>query len=370
MTVKVPLQKKIFTTMDVTPSLVNNLTHQVSEVQQWSLFFREKLIPTAAVLAFYLLTGTFGNGLILFIHLSKMPRNDNRYFITVLSGVNLFACWVSTAFFFTLIYFNVNYPSDFTCKTFYFLIFVFLLESAGLIVVITIQRYLKLCRPNNQQMNDKHKKTAICLSVVTSLATGFPCFYTSGVGPIGGHLNITGTYCWIRTHRYYEVEITQTTVTAILLILFFVVNCVLYRKIGVVLIRLSIRRRQRLGDNQDSAPDRNAWEAESSFIQSEPTTEYVERRRRRPIHVNFYRMFLTMFCTYVIVFIPTICLKIVSYFDKTLWFNVQGGLDINFIHICQDLFMLKFSVDPIIYGYFDLAFRQKVVELFSNCCKR
>lgn len=344
-----------------------NLTQEFSDLKFSSSYFRRKLIPSAAILAFYLLTGICGNILILYVHLVKMTRNDNRYFITILSGVNLAACCVTNVFFFTQIYFNLNYPSDWMCKSFLFLTVFFVMESAWLIVMITIHRYLKLCRPHHQQMNDKHKKIAMFLSVVISIATGFPCFYSSGLGPISGHLNITGEYCWIRSKSFPEVGIAQTTTLAILLGSCFLLCCVLYRKIGKVLIRLSVKRRERLGEFRDSAHDQSAWDAEFSFIQSQPSNGYTERRRQRPIHVNFYRMFLTMFCTYVLVFIPTLTLLVVvSHFDQSLWLNVDSAIDINVIHILQNLFIFKFSADPVIYGYFDIDFRQKIVELFRR----
>lgn len=97
-----------------------NLTQEFSDLEFLSSYFRRKLIPSAAVLAFYLLTGICGNILILYIHLVKMTRNDNRYFITILSGVNLAACCVTNVFFFTQIYFNLDYPSDWMCKSFLF----------------------------------------------------------------------------------------------------------------------------------------------------------------------------------------------------------------------------------------------------------
>jgi hypothetical protein len=50
-----------------------------------------------------------------------------------------------------------------------------------------------------------------------------------------------------------------------------------------------------------------------------------------------------------------------------MWFVVEGGVDVNVIHTLQNTFLLKFSADPVIYGYFDLAFRQKVFDIFK--CK-
>lgn len=348
---------------------MENNTKYYGDIERWNSYFRRKLIPTGVVLTIYLLTGTLGNILILYIHLKQMPKNDNRYIITVLSFVNLVACCVTTTFFFTLTFFNMNYPSDIMCKTFFFLTVFFVVESAGLIVIITVQRYLKLCKPYSRQMTDRHKRLAILISIVTSLAMSFPCFYSSGQGPIGSHLNVSGTYCWIRGEHYEEVGIAQTCALAVLLGSFFICSCLLYRKIGQVLIQLSIRRRIREGDGETTERDKNVCDTDVSFIQSEQNTDFVERRRRKPIHVNFYRMFLTMFCVYVISSIPTITILMISHFDHSIWFNVEGGgIDVNVIHTLQDMFLLKFSADPVIYGYFDIAFRQKVVEIFK--CKR
>lgn len=90
----------------------------------------------------------------------------------------------------------------------------------------------------------------------------------------------------------------------------------------------------------------------------------IKGSRKAKTKVNFNVMFITIVMFYLLSYIPTGVMFIVSATDPLYWFklpDVQLG-----ILIClQRFYIVNQIVNPFIYGYFDIYFRESIKSFFK-----
>ena len=103
----------------------------------------------------------------------------------------------------------------------------------------------------------------------------------------------------------------------------------------------------------------------SSISKSKPNS--IKGSRKTKIKVNFNVMFITIVIFYLLSYIPTGVMFIVSATGPLYWFKLP---DIQFgILIClQRFYIVNQIVNPFIYGYFDIYFRESIKSFFK--CKK
>lgn len=170
-------------------------------------FLAELLIPNDVVLGIYLVAGLFGNLLVIYVYAFKLKsKRDNRFFIPFLAIFDLFACGIGDAFALGLNVLPITFRGDVLCKTLWYLSEVTTISSSLLLLVIGLQRYIKVCRPFELQMTSIWKKVALVVTVVSAGLMSGPSVLFYGEIRVPTAANVTGFRCGIRNNRPWLVK--------------------------------------------------------------------------------------------------------------------------------------------------------------------
>lgn len=376
------------------------------------------LIPNTIILSLYLIIGVTGNVISIFVYGVKIKDvKGKRFFIPYLAAVDLLSIMIGGGFAVALNVLPVRFHGDILCKSLWFLCAVFAIQSCLILLVISVQRYIEVCKPHNQQMTRFWKKVALLLTVILAFGTSTPNILFHGEIEVVTSRNITGHRCGI-------LKSTSDTVT------FFVYNCILFalnaagvvvmviiysligrdifrlmkrqerRKSSTHLARISINRntqentsiirnslnissqRKSLDMSLDSLDilNSNADRTSNTSIEGTPRsrsssiiTEYAIRGSIK-VKVHFQRhrhswMCMMISLMYVIAFTPRISLMFIESLYPTFWDN----LDNYQIRLClffYRLYIINHVINPFIFGFFDKLFREECRKLFCECRKR
>lgn len=175
-------------------------------------------IPAIVFVVVCIFLGALGNSLVIYVYKTKFRRSNHRYFILFVAVMDILACLTGMPF---LVY-SLRYPymmnSVAACKSLRFFHY-FVNNSAGLLlVVISVERFRKICRPFKRQLT--HIETlklcwgTILFSVIVAIPSGY--FFTSTKIDTKVN-NITGWECYSRDpgFEYYQMVLMVETLISI-----------------------------------------------------------------------------------------------------------------------------------------------------------
>ncbi|OWF46144.1 cholecystokinin receptor type A-like [Mizuhopecten yessoensis] len=172
-----------------------------------SNYLARLLIPNDVVLGVYLLAGLFGNLLVIYVYSFKLKtKRDNRFFIPFLAIFDLLACAIGASFAMSLNILPLIYYGDTLCKTLWFLSEATTIASSLLLLVIGLQRYLKVCRPFEAQMTSMWKKIALVMTVVSACLISSPTVLFYGEIQLYTLASVTGVRCGKRSDDEHLVQ--------------------------------------------------------------------------------------------------------------------------------------------------------------------
>lgn len=249
-------------------------------LEEWNNEKAAVLTVNTGVLGFYLLIGITGNMMVIYIYNFRMkgPRDD-RYFIPHLAVMDLCACVVGAGYAVALNLLPLRFQGNELCKILWFLNQVTTLCAALMLVVIAVQRYLKVVRPFKKQMTIKAKHSALVAVILLSLFLSLPCLMFYGEIPIHNpYLNLTGYRCGVSPSAdqaalsLYNAILFLTAVGGLLVI------SVLYILIGRTIYRQhKFRRRHSSATTAFKRSDRDSLEW------NPPSDSGSVQTRRKPV---------------------------------------------------------------------------------------
>lgn len=136
-------------------------------------------------MAITLAVGVVGNALVLFTYLKKFKTySEGRFLIPVLAVVDTIATILNCSYHINDTILMLKFNDDIECKMTWFLGSITTLTSAFVLLLIAIDRYLKICKPFGGQLTIRRKKMAICACVVISLILSVPSIMFRGTATI------------------------------------------------------------------------------------------------------------------------------------------------------------------------------------------
>ena len=144
-------------------------------LDEWNQELVDIQMPFTVVLIVYLILGILGNSIVIYIYFVKFKKySDSRFFIPVLAVIDMVACVVNCAGNITDKLLPVNYHSEIGCKIQRYLCLSTTIVSMLILLLIAIDRYLKICRPLGRQMDTKWKNRSIGIVIVTAVVLSAP----------------------------------------------------------------------------------------------------------------------------------------------------------------------------------------------------
>ena len=381
------------TTDPITVKFIDLFTEEELEnkrLLEWNTQLSNSLIPLNALLGLYMISGILGNLLVLYVYSLKMRVSlDDRYFVLALAAVDTIVCVTAPVFSTSRNMLPVVYENDILCKLAWFVTKDMNAISVMLILLIGIQRYLKVCRPFGRQMKKRENRLAFVFIIVLCSLTHGPIFVFYGqtliVDPV---TNTTGYHCG-RVHHHMESwsdQMEQFGYIYLILIFVTAIGCLSIIALLYTLIWKGLKKQMHkrytmkngtlanrsmsITEESKSMDDSTAEIESSGSIRSKLNSLRKPKRRRLSYRSKHQYTFLFIsisgvcFATYV----PTLIVNIsVNMDDTPFWTEFNPGLRVFCIFLFQ-FYIINHVANPFIYALFDSKFREEVSKLFA--CKK
>ena len=141
--------------------------------QEYSDAIEHTLLANVIVKSAILCVGVLGNLTVLIMYCTKMDGylTEPRYFIPILAFYDLLACISAVVYIFIETYMWISFTSDILCKVLIAFSENTTLTSTAFLMVISIQRYVKICRPHSKQMTLFWRRfTVVCVILINLIS--------------------------------------------------------------------------------------------------------------------------------------------------------------------------------------------------------
>lgn len=125
--------------------------------------------------------GVIGNTVVIFFYFFRIKERGERYFIPLLGIVDLLGCLISPPYYIMDNMYLLSYPSTAACRILSFVQIFIPGISGHTLLVISIQRYLLVCRPFGPKMTHFWKRVSFGVVCLMSIAYSTPLLFTAGV---------------------------------------------------------------------------------------------------------------------------------------------------------------------------------------------
>lgn len=223
----------------------------------------EFLIPNKVILTLYLFFGTIGNITVIYFYSFRLnSKKDNRFFIPWLAVVDLCACVIASSFALSLNIWPINFRGDAACKLLWFFTESITLTSGFMLLVIAIQRYLKVCRPFGRQMEFKWKLFSMFVVVVLSFVISAPVFKFYGEIEVRNReTNITGFRCGhfhqINNSGLVVYDFTLITIALVSVVCLTVLYGLIGRTVYIQIKKDKARKKSTIKKRKSSRKNKN-----------------------------------------------------------------------------------------------------------------
>ena len=155
---------------------------QYQELLDWNKDLSDMLIPDNVILVCYMLLAMGGNSVVLYVYKFRMKNNlTERYIIPILAATDLLAATVNASSAVAVNFMQVIFFNSTLCKALGVLSGLTTYMSVFILLIIAVQRYLKVIKPAGRQMDKKLSLIALLCAFVLSLILAVPTslFYGS-----------------------------------------------------------------------------------------------------------------------------------------------------------------------------------------------
>lgn len=345
----------------------------------------------------------------------KQHRED-RYFIPILAWLDLMASIFASIYYITDYVYFISYPSSRFCTALVFLSFCTSGLSGHCLLLVGIQRYLKICRPRGFQMTLIWRRVAILIIMCVAISYSVPILFAAGNKNVDWTFkgrNVTGITCSINAQDKPDFSSIFYPATLVIIIANIIATTAVYIPVGCVIYKTFIKKNETIwyvnsrnsesievtstddnsskelecktifqkhsfGKKKSEIPTNNTnnvvcigklQRTQSNISPSTRTSTISERRRTKrgvKTAVNFNTMFLAIVLFYMLSYIPTGTMFIVSSKHSLFWFKLPD-IELGILMWVQRIYIVNHVVNPLIYGYFDIYFRESIKSIFK--CK-
>ena len=354
------------------------------------------LIPAMVYVGVTMLFGIFGNALVCFVFITKMKRGTQNFLITCLAVFDLLSSLLAMPVEITDMRFYYTFPSDIVCKFSRFVNSFLAVSSICTLMSIAVDRYLKVCRPLNVQMQLREGKISVGVAVITGLIFSWPTAVIYGLRPVETQTHgIMGKNCNSLDGSLY---LWYHFILAIAFVAFTTALAVLYGLVGMAAKRHKRYMRKMSVDVRISASGRNASvtslesstcevrlsDMENTQTQSLPHVQslspseshsYVKApKQQKPKSAQSFKnkttlIGFTVTLVFVVSFLPFISLMAVGAFAKSFDNHLKPAPLVAYNVFVRSYF-INSAANPFIYGVLNIRFRKESVRLMRKmlCC--
>lgn len=356
--------------------------NETAESDQWNQALKRKLLPVYATLLIYLLLGVLGNSFVLYIYLGKFKSySEGRFFVPVLAVMDMLSCIVNSCGQASETLVAIIYLNDIACKIERYLRMVTTAFAMFTLVLIVIDRYLKICRPFGRQMTKPWKKILTIVVVSFGLFVSAPSFLFYGSSPkTSDNGTIIGRRCSSVNDGMPEVALAfnislfsiASAELIFISVLYFLICRVIFQKAK---FRNQVQTRKHIGELGNSANETSDCLEDENYVSTVSTSAITVKEKK---DVDIYKesmkreyvkresansritiVFLAIVIAFGISFIPTISMMIWESTRVDFWFTLtdQEYVGIMFLYT---FYMSNNFINPFIYSFMDKKFKDEI----------
>jgi hypothetical protein len=206
------------------------------EVDEWNSHLLLLFIPLDILLVLFIIIGILGNALVIFVYGYKIKHiKDGQFFIPYLAVVDLMGTVICSLFGLSMTLMPAMYDLDILCKAGWLLGTITSIMSVFMLVIIAIQRYMKVCTQKAHILTLKWKRFLMILAFTMAIAFSAPSVATYGTVPFeSSYRNLTGHICGKISgigSLIYDIvlAIVVSTSCGILVVLYFLIGRTTYK---------------------------------------------------------------------------------------------------------------------------------------------
>ncbi|CAI9736338.1 orexin receptor type 2-like [Octopus vulgaris] len=350
-------------------------------------------LPVIFYVGISMLFGAIGNSAVSYIYYCKLEKTATNLFVAVLSACDLLSCLISMPVEIVGLRFPLTFHSDIACRLIRFIVAVGTITSALIIFVISVDRYLRVCRPLGRHFSRRSAKVASAVLVFSSILLATPAFLVFGKqrvptrisGIIGEECSIAeGLKDTIYPLAYYcSLLVTCFAVFVVLMTLYFLIGIYVWRhkkknqgRIQKVVFThpSNDRMSAAISSSSDNVEDDLKLHKQSRQKITRPMSSPVDHRQSNSVRVSrttviMFLITLLWIVSYLPHLVMVTCEIVVEDFRTSL--GTTGDVLYN---LSFRSYFFNNAINPFIYGIFNLRFRKELFILLDNifgacCCK-
>lgn len=182
--------------------LNSTILEQLAEFNQEFLRYR---IPALVFLGLMSLLGILGNASVIYIYGFHLKYSNLHLFITVLAVSDIISCFISIPMEMYSLSVFYDYASIAACKFAGFFMFACYICSVLMLLLISVERYVKVCRSTGTQVSKKMAKilSGAIFFISTLLAVPVPVFAGTHVYTLDNGRLVQNCSYYIEMELYY-----------------------------------------------------------------------------------------------------------------------------------------------------------------------
>jgi len=318
---------------------------------------------TQMILTIYLgilaAVGSIGNAaLITYIVLQKQVTT-HRIFLLGLAVSDFIVCSVTVPFEIIDVEHLHTFHSTEACKVFRSLNYLFIFTSILMLMALSLDRFLRVCKPLFPQISPKRAKIVILINISIAITFSWPNLFFYGVRQIHLSNNSTGYDC--TTAEEYESTkqiLIYSTILCLLFVSFFVTLLIFYCMIGMAIFSHFRYVRQFL-----HAQDSNQVHRDHNEHVPVSRSQSQEGSSKKITKISFI-----ISSVFVLSYSPILVLSISEALRRCYIYPQFDGEIL--LQIVERFYIFNHVVNPFIYCFLDVNFRLMIKNMMFNLCHR
>lgn len=392
-------------------------TDEINETLIWELNEKERSLYSSLIifLVVVMIVGIIGNILVLIIYKTKFKRTSARVYILSLALTDLSVCVIGLPYHILDLTLILTYKYTYVCKTLSFLIGICTLSSVFILLVVGLDRYLKVCRPLKKQIIDFGDRKACLIAVIVGFVISIPNGILYGQSSVETDFeNVTGVECFIDDEfqdsglavGYFGFNLLIFILSVLYLIIIYGFICKKIYKHDQMSGEIGKKKGRRIccctiadkeeeegadgelvcedganvGSGDDDAegkeceskldsktneslakPKIRSSNSSSAMIRHRAPGAKVKEKNTRKITL----MMLTITVVFIISYLPFIVISILDTLDPRLWYQASKT-ELWVYDLLLRIYLINNVANPIIYGFWDARFRKETLNLLKK----
>ncbi|XP_052763586.1 probable G-protein coupled receptor 19 [Mya arenaria] len=342
------------------------------------------MTPVIVFLAVLMCAGLVGNVFVVIYYGFRARKSTHSLFICTVAIYDLISCGISIPFEIVDLRLFITFEDSTACKVLRFVNHFAAIGSICILLEIAIDRFRRICRPVQKQLNHQQAKLACGLSVVVSVVYSWPTFvfYTSvpvDVRSKNGQ-TVTGHDCTTTKEKEYSVYLLVFNFFYMAsFVVVAVILCVLYSLVGRMLVKhnhkMTAAKPTSEGIETSLTDDTTAKTKQTEKVTSNTGDKPTQQANHKTTHldrttVKFTMIMLVITVVFVISFLPFLALL--------LWRVAKGGYIVDALsdsglvafQFGLRSYFLNSALNPFTYGFFNSRFRDFLYTMVCVCRRK